>query len=368
MTFLGFDERWAAYLTVAEMSLGGAARVHGGRIAAVHRGAVEVLRVDEAGAPDEVPDGAAHGAPDGAPLRIDLDIPGHCRDSESWPPMVGDWVGVDDAGHILDILPRRTYLTRPSVGRAALEQPICANIDVVLIVEPAVPAASRGRIERFVALAHASGARPWLVLTKADLANPADLQELGEGCEEVLALDARSAVDVARLVELLSGTVVVVGRSGAGKSTLTNTLLGATQTVGTVRESDHKGRHTTTGRQLVCGEHFAVIDTPGVRALGATMDTEAIADTFADIRELAASCHFANCSHGREPRCAVREACASGALDVDRLDRYLRMMAEAERLRSRSDARTARSQDRHASKENTRGRRETMRLKGKNRG
>ncbi|MGJ9653142.1 ribosome small subunit-dependent GTPase A [Actinotignum sp. GS-2025c] len=364
MSFLGFDERWAAYLKVAEMNLGGGARVHGGRIAAVHRGAVEVLLVDETGAPD----GAAHGAPDGAPVRIDLDIPGHCQDSESWPPVVGDWVGVDDAGHILDILPRRTYLTRPSVGRAALEQPICANIDVVLIVEPVVPAASRGRIERFVALAHASGARPWLVLTKADLANPADLQELGEGCEEVLALDARSAADVARLVELLSGTVVVVGRSGAGKSTLTNTLLGATQTVGTVRESDHKGRHTTTGRQLVCGEHFAVIDTPGVRALGATMDTEAIADTFADIRALATSCHFANCSHGSEPGCAVRDACASGALDADRLERYLRMMAEAERLRSRSNARTARSQDRPASKENTRGRRETMRLKGKNRG
>ncbi|MHA6371072.1 GTPase RsgA, partial [Actinotignum schaalii] len=78
---------------------------------------------------------------------------------------VGDWVGVDEAGHILDILPRRTYLTRTSVGRAALEQPICANIDEVLIVEPVVPAASRGSIERFVALAHASGARPWLVLT-----------------------------------------------------------------------------------------------------------------------------------------------------------------------------------------------------------
>lgn len=372
MSVVGWGERWAAYLQVAEMNAGASGdRLRAGRVIAAHRGACDVLIVDEAGTPRS-----------GA-VRIDLEAPGNCRGEEAWPPVVGDWValeGIDDSeslddpdragdrAHIVAILPRRTYLTRPAVGRAALEQHICANIDVVLIVEPVLPAPSRGRIERFIALAHSSGARPWLVLTKADLEGSYDTSLLGEGCEEVVAVDARSKESVALLAGMISGTVVLVGRSGAGKSTLANTLLGVTQEVGEVRESDHKGRHTTTRRQLISGENFALIDTPGVRALGATTDTDAIEDTFADIAALAASCHFTNCRHGSERGCAVQQACADGGLDPLRLERYARMMGESERLRARSDSRTARLLERRASKENTRGRRETMRLKGKKRG
>lgn len=372
MSVVGWDERWAAYLRVAELNVGApTGRLRAGRVIAAHRGACDVLIVDEAGIPRDTT------------VRVDLEIPGNCRGDEAWPPVVGDWValdGTDDSESVDDsdrtgvrafivaILPRRTYLTRPAVGRAALEQPICANIDVVLIVEPALPAPSRGRIERFIALALSSGARPWLVLTKADLEGSYDMSLLGDGCEEVAAVDARSEESIAPLADMLDGTVVLVGRSGAGKSTLANTLLGVTQAVGAVRESDYKGRHTTTRRQLISGENFALVDTPGVRALGATTDMDAIDDTFADIAALAESCHFSNCRHGSERGCAVQQACADGNLDPLRLERYLRMMGESERLRTRSETRTARHQERRASKENTRGRRETMRLKGKKRG
>ena len=99
-----------------------------------------------------------------------------------------------------------------------------------------------------------------------------------------------------------------MGSSGAGKSTLLNRLLGRdAQRTGEVRESDDRGRHITSSRELfaVPGGGF-VIDTPGMRELGLWDAEEGMAVTFADVEELAQNCRFRDCRHDREPGCAVR--------------------------------------------------------------
>jgi ribosome biogenesis GTPase len=115
-----------------------------------------------------------------------------------------------------------------------------------------------------------------------------------------------------------------------GKSTLANTLAGneAIKTQ-TVRATDDKGRHTTTGRQLhIMPIGCAVLDTPGMRELQLTDVSIGLGETFADLHALRQDCRFNNCAHDKEPGCAVQAAIASGAIDVPRTQRWLKLVAE----------------------------------------
>jgi ribosome biogenesis GTPase len=136
-------------------------------------------------------------------------------------------------------------------------------------------------------------------------------------------------------------TGALLGSSGAGKSTLINALLGEpVLKTGAVRESDSRGRHTTRHRQLiVLPGRGILIDTPGMRELQLWDVTEAAKDTFDDIEQLAASCHFTDCRHRDEPKCAVKAAVADGTLSPERLSSYIKLHDEVRDLEARRDVR-----------------------------
>ncbi|MCI6041035.1 MAG: ribosome small subunit-dependent GTPase A, partial [Clostridiales bacterium] len=122
-------------------------------------------------------------------------------------------------------------------------------------------------------------------------------------------------------------TCAFIGSSGVGKSTLINKLLGAqvitTQEIG----KGDKGRHTTTGREMFpCPLGGVVIDTPGMREMGA--ESADLSKTFAEIEELAQHCRFRNCTHTNEPGCAVLAAVDLGELDGRRLESYHKLSHE----------------------------------------
>lgn len=261
-------------------------------------------------------------------------------------PAVGDWVAAasadDQRAVIHAVLERRSSVarsgadaTRRGSGRLSDEQVLAANVDLVLIVAGLDRDFNLRRIERYLAVAWASGATPVLVLNKADTDDDLDghrvaAEAIAPGVE-VLAISALEGTGLDALQARIGArTSVVIGSSGVGKSTLVNRLLGhSRQTTAAVRADDDRGRHTTTRRELVILPGGGLlIDTPGLRALDVAGAADGIDAAFADVAELAARCRFRDCSHRAEPGCAVRAATVDGSLAVDRLESYRKLERE----------------------------------------
>jgi len=273
-------------------------------------------------------------------------------------------IAADAVEHeVLSVLPRESKLARPDSHDTNQERVVAANVDVVVIVVSVVSPPLHPRlIDRYLVAIEWGDCTPMIAVNKADLL-PAD--ELGEAlkvlepyeqagipiavCAAVPGDDSSVRVDGLR--KLLAGkTCAFVGHSGVGKSSLANALdasLGiATKTV---RETDSRGRHTTTASAM----HFIepgirVIDTPGVRFFGlAEMSPEELRWLFPEFERFVHSCKFNDCSHDHEPGCAVKAAAQSGEISPARYDTYLRLLEElrtggkpkdvAERIRPMDD-------------------------------
>jgi len=267
-------------------------------------------------------------------------------------PAVGDWVLMEEA-RIVALLPRHTGIKRGAAGEHYHQQVIAANIDTVFIVSGLDADYNPRRIERYLLLVGSGGAQPVVVLTKADRTDLVDeaVDALADTAREVpvLAVNARDAGSAAVLSPWLrpGHTIVLVGSSGAGKSTLINTLLGDERMrTGAVRDSDDRGRHTTTYRALLTLPSGAcIIDTPGMRELKPTGEEDLAEGGFDDIEALAAQCRFRNCAHQREPGCAVREAIERGDLDEERFANYLKLRGEVSAAADKLAVRTAQMVD-----------------------
>jgi ribosome biogenesis GTPase / thiamine phosphate phosphatase len=255
---------------------------------------------------------------------------------------VGDWIVValhaHDGAHWAHarLEPNNRIVRRDGSG---IRHAVVNNVDLAFIVMGLDLDFNLRRLERFLALAHASDAMAVIVLTKADHCEDvtAKLDEVRARIPHAptcIALDARDgdAVQTALAPCFFAGaTAVFLGSSGAGKSTLTNSLLGAhTQDTGGVREHDSRGKHTTTARTLhpimIHGIAACIIDTPGVRTLQPDVDQATLALAFDDIHTLAMQCRFTDCAHGNEPGCAVRDV-----ISPDRLKNFEKMQREAKR-------------------------------------
>jgi len=267
-------------------------------------------------------------------------------------PCAGDWVAVrrwpDERLTLEAVLPRRTCVVRRTSDKQSREQVLAANLDTAAVVEPMHPAPDLGRIERLLSLAWESGAAPLVVLTKADLAaDPAAVaDQVAESTPgvDVYAVSARTGagLDAVRPLVAVGRTLGLLGPSGAGKSTLVNALAGATVMVTRKLRVDGKGRHTTAYRALVpMPGGGAVLDTPGLRAVG-LLDADGGLDlAFADLAELAEGCRFRDCGHAGEPGCAVQAALDHGELAPRRLESWRKLRREVAYEQRRRDARLA---------------------------
>jgi len=290
------------------------------RVMSVHRGMVTVLGE---GVDDSI--SASGPAPKGPEDR----------------PTVGDWLLIErDSRNLVRILGRTSLFKRPAPSDDRRLQLIAANVDTLFVVTSCNQDFNVARIERYLVLAREVGVRPVVVITKADLSpDPGQFLEAASAIQaglQVELINGRDLKSVARLAAYCGAgeTVALVGSSGVGKSTLVNTLKGsdsiATQAV---RESDGKGLHTTTVREmhrLGCGPEGGgwLVDTPGMRELQMSEVTSGVAAVFDDIVAITLECRFTNCTHADEPGCAIRAAFAQGTLAPARFARWRKLTDE----------------------------------------
>jgi ribosome biogenesis GTPase len=270
-------------------------------------------------------------------------------------PAVGDWVVVEprieeQTATIHKVLERRTKFSRKVAGLTTEEQVVAANIDVAFLVLGLDSDFNLRRLERYLTTAWESGATPVVALNKSDLCEDvpgklAEAESISRGVlVAVTSAKKNEGLDVFR--EQLHGnkTGVLLGSSGVGKSTIINTLLGfARQKTEVVRESDDRGRHTTTARELLqLPTGGLLVDTPGMRELQLWVSDDGLEESFDDIAELAARCKFKDCRHQAEPDCAVKAALESGEIAEARWQSYLKQQRELQYLALRQSPAAAR--------------------------
>lgn len=327
LTQLGWDERFAE--AASEWVEQG---FEPGRVAVEHRGAYTVFT---------------------AAGSVEAALPGKMRfeaGGRGELPAVGDWVMLErtDGGGravVRAVLPRRSHFSRKVAGDTTEEQVLTANIDTVFLVTALNQDKNLRRIERYLALAWASGAVPAIVLTKADLCENvweaiAEVSEVAPG----VPVHAVSVVTDEGFDELASyfknnRTVSLLGSSGVGKSTIVNRLAGADMKVQEIRE-DGKGRHTTSHREMILlPDGGIIVDTPGMRELQMWEANEGLDVAFNDVTAFAAECRFNDCSHDSEPGCAVKAAIEHGELEAERLESFRKLERELAFLERKVDKR-----------------------------
>ena len=272
----------------------------------------------------------------------DVQIPGKvisCRArgilrKEGNSPLTGDMVEITvekGKGMVEKILPRRNSFVRPAV----------ANVDALVVFAANVnPITEPFLIDRVAAIAGDQEVPVYLCVNKSDLDPAHDLVRIYEHAGfPVICTSAETGEGVEQLRQLLTGKLTAfTGNSGVGKSSILNRLCPELELpTGEVSEKLGRGRHTTRHVELYSlGEETYVADTPGFSSFDTDqMDVilkENLQYAFPDFGRYLSDCQFRDCSHRKEPGCAVRAALEAGHIEKSRYDSYLKLYEKASQI------------------------------------
>lgn len=278
-------------------------------------------------------------------------------------PAVGDWVRLKknpkiDSWNVIDLYQRKNKLSRKVAGKKSEEQIIASNIDYVFIVTTVDSDFNLRRLERYLTMVYEIKAKPVILLNKIDKTDDYNsyIRKVEDICNNVpiLPISANKGINLELLSEYLKIgiTIILIGSSGVGKSTIINALLDYDrQLVGEIRESDDKGRHITTNREMIFLPNGGIIiDNPGIREIQLWSSEEGINILFEDIEELSKFCKFKDCIHEHEPGCAVKKAVKGGRISIDRFNSYKKLLRENEYHSNRRNIYERRKKDKQFGK------------------
>lgn len=251
-------------------------------------------------------------------------------------PCVGDWVQVEltpqGKGYVLQVQPRKNSLVRPPL----------ANLDqLVLVVSIADPAPNAFVLDKLIAIAEYQQIEPVVVITKCDLADPAEFAEIYRRAGfVVLQTKTLEHQGIEEVMEVLRDkTSAFCGNSGAGKSTLLNAIdPRLSLDTGDISQKLGRGRHTTRHVELYeLPQGGFVADTPGFSAVDLEkfqiILKDELADCFREMRQYEGKCRFRGCSHTKEAGCAVLEAVKNGEIAQSRHQSYLALYEQAKNIK-----------------------------------
>lgn len=258
-------------------------------------------------------------------------------------PAVGDWAAIteldEERAVIQNILPRKTILQKKYSDKKDM-QIIAANIDIAFIVESLDRDYNLNRFERYFVLANEGGIKPVIILNKTDLVLETELNQKIEQLKnrfDNIDIILTSAIAKQGLDELVNYTIkgktyCFLGSSGVGKSSLINKLLERDAIkIREIGDSTGRGKHMTTAREMYFLENGGiVIDNPGTREVGVAGASAGIENVFDKIASLSKECKYSDCTHTREPGCAVLKAIKNKKLDEDKYQNYIKLKKENE--------------------------------------
>ena len=277
--------------------------------------------------------------------EFDAEITGNMRftaESREDFPAVGDWVALqvyDETMAIIHkILPRFSIIKRQAVGQFGSVQIIATNIDVAFLVQAVDRDFNMNRLERYLTICYSSKVDPIIVLTKTDLADSVFVEEIKYKLSiripdvPVLAIsnETRDGINAIKEHIETGKTYCMLGSSGVGKSSLLNNLSESSKMkTDAISNSNNKGRHVTTHRELiVLDEGGILIDNPGMREVGIADTDGGLEVTFDKIVSLSNRCKYKDCTHTVEDDCAVLDALDHGNLDEQVYQNYLKILKE----------------------------------------
>lgn len=246
-------------------------------------------------------------------------------------PLVGDLVAVE-RNVITEIAPRKNCFIRPAI----------ANLDLLIIVAAdTIPVTEPFLIDRVTAIAGNQNVDVLLCINKTDLADGDRLVQIYRQAKiPLICTSARTGEGIDALRQAIAGKICAfTGNSGVGKSSILNALEpGMTQQVGEVSEKLGRGRHTTRHVELYPLSCSAVVaDTPGFSAFDTERMDLVLKDhlqyAFSDFAPYLGKCRFHDCTHQKEPGCAVRSAVACGEIAPSRYESYIRLYEKAKEIR-----------------------------------
>ncbi len=263
-------------------------------------------------------------------------------------PAVGDWVSLinhePNFAIIHSILPRFSTLSRQAVNKFGELQIIASNIDYGLILQSVNRDFNINRLERYLTLCYSSKIEPIIVVTKTDLTDEQNLNDLLNKIKirienvPVIHVSNETKAGIDKLEKLLykGKTYCLLGSSGVGKSSLINNLIGQSRMkTASISESIDRGKHVTTHRELIPITNGAIlIDNPGMREVGITDSSDGLENTFEAIYDLSQDCRFSDCTHTSESGCAVQLAIENGQIEKSHFENFLKMEREKEHYES----------------------------------
>lgn len=233
--------------------------------------------------------------------------------------LTGDFVEVTN-DVISHIYPRTSRFIRPNI----------ANIDTLCVVISNPPKPDYLVVDKLLLSANFANVECAIIINKTDLDTSIfDYVKKNYNFLRIFNISAKTKSGIEELREFLNHkTVAFAGQSAVGKTSILNALMNTEYKTGEISEKSERGKHTTTGSQIIDCNGFLLFDTPGFSEISVEISPQDAVTNYPPYDKILNECKYPDCMHVSEPNCKIKQLIEEGKLSSDRHARYIEILQE----------------------------------------